>query len=67
MKATVRTLDNKEVGDIELSEDVFGLPVRPDILVSLRAGARSQARQTFAVPWPTWKRRSPCSASSDLS
>jgi len=32
MKATVRTLDNKEVGDIELSEDVFGLPVRPDIL-----------------------------------
>ena len=32
MKATVRDLDNKEVGDIELSEDVFGLPVRPDIL-----------------------------------
>src|SRR5919109_5098788 len=32
MKATVRDLDNKEVGDIELSEEVFGLPVRPDIL-----------------------------------
>src|SRR5438067_11706133 len=32
MKATVRDIDNKEVGDIELSEDVFGLPVRPDIL-----------------------------------
>src|ERR671924_1583382 len=32
MKLTVRNLDNKEVGDIELSEEVFGLPVRPDIL-----------------------------------
>src|SRR5438874_12180128 len=32
MRATVRTLDNQEVGDIELSEEVFGLPVRPDIL-----------------------------------
>ena len=32
MKATVRTLDNREVGDIELAEEVFGLPVRRDIL-----------------------------------
>ncbi|HEY4472708.1 MAG TPA: 50S ribosomal protein L4 [Stellaceae bacterium] len=32
MKLTVRNLDNQEVGDIELSEDVFGLPVRRDIL-----------------------------------
>jgi large subunit ribosomal protein L4 len=32
MRATVRTLDNQEVGDIELAEDVFGLPVRRDIL-----------------------------------
>jgi large subunit ribosomal protein L4 len=32
MRATVRTLDNQEVGDIELSEEVFGLPVRSDIL-----------------------------------
>src|SRR6059058_2810405 len=32
MRATVRTLDNQEVGDIELSEEVLGLPVRPDIL-----------------------------------
>jgi large subunit ribosomal protein L4 len=32
MKATVRTLDNQEVGDIELSDEVFGLPVRRDIL-----------------------------------
>ena len=32
MKLTVLNLDNQEVGDIELSEDVFGLPVRRDIL-----------------------------------
>jgi large subunit ribosomal protein L4 len=32
MRATVRTLDNQEAGDIELSEEVFGLPVRRDIL-----------------------------------
>ena len=32
MKLTVRNLDNQEVGDIELSEEVFGLPVRRDIL-----------------------------------
>jgi large subunit ribosomal protein L4 len=28
----VRNLDNEEVGDIELAEEVFGLPVRRDIL-----------------------------------
>src|ERR1700732_2844210 len=32
MKLTVRNLDNQEVGDIELAEEVFGLPVRRDIL-----------------------------------
>jgi large subunit ribosomal protein L4 len=32
MRATVRTLDNQEIGDIELAEEVFGLPVRGDIL-----------------------------------
>jgi large subunit ribosomal protein L4 len=32
MKLTVRNLDNQEVGDIELSEEIFGLPVRSDIL-----------------------------------
>src|SRR2546430_6885706 len=32
MKLTVRNLDNQEVGDIELAEAVFGLPVRRDIL-----------------------------------
>jgi large subunit ribosomal protein L4 len=32
MKLTVRNLDNQEVGDIELSEEVFGVPIRRDIL-----------------------------------
>jgi large subunit ribosomal protein L4 len=32
MKLTVRNLDNEEVGDIELADQVFGLPIRRDIL-----------------------------------
>jgi large subunit ribosomal protein L4 len=32
MKLKVHSLDNKEVGDIELADEVFGLPVRRDIL-----------------------------------
>ena len=32
MKCKVTTLENKSAGDIDLSEDVFGLPVRADIL-----------------------------------
>ncbi len=32
MKLVVRNLDNQEVGDIELADEVFGLPVRRDIL-----------------------------------
>ena len=32
MKLTVKNLDNQEVGDIELSDAVFGLPIRRDIL-----------------------------------
>jgi large subunit ribosomal protein L4 len=32
MKADVKTLDNKKVGSIELSDAVFGLPARADIL-----------------------------------
>src|SRR5882724_10457957 len=32
MKLTVRNLDNQEVGDIELADDVFDVPVRGDIL-----------------------------------
>jgi large subunit ribosomal protein L4 len=32
MKQTVRNIDNEEVGDIELADEIFGLPVRRDIL-----------------------------------
>jgi large subunit ribosomal protein L4 len=32
MKLTVRNLDNEEVGDIDLADEVFGLPIRRDIL-----------------------------------
>jgi large subunit ribosomal protein L4 len=32
VKLPVRNLDNQEVGDIELADDIFGLPVRRDIL-----------------------------------
>jgi large subunit ribosomal protein L4 len=32
MKLAVRNLDNEEVGDIDLADEVFGLPVRRDIL-----------------------------------
>ena len=32
MKLKVHNLDNKEVGDIDLADEVFGLPVRGDIL-----------------------------------
>ncbi|HTT81017.1 MAG TPA: 50S ribosomal protein L4 [Stellaceae bacterium] len=32
MKLVVRNLDNEEVGDIDLADAVFGLPVRRDIL-----------------------------------
>lgn len=32
MKISVKTLDNKDVGEIELSDSVFGLPVREDLL-----------------------------------
>jgi len=32
MKLKVHSLENKEVGDIDLADEVFGLPVRSDIL-----------------------------------
>jgi large subunit ribosomal protein L4 len=32
MQASVKNLDNQEVGSIDLADDVFGLPVRKDIL-----------------------------------
>src|SRR6185437_7607576 len=44
MKLSVRNLDAEEVGEIELSEAVFGLPIRRDILAR-------------AVNWQLAKRR----------
>ncbi|WP_455372835.1 50S ribosomal protein L4 [Limibacillus halophilus] len=35
MKAAVTTLDNKKAGDITLAEEVFGLPLRKDILARM--------------------------------
>jgi large subunit ribosomal protein L4 len=35
MKLSIKTLDNAEAGDIELAEEVFGLPVRRDILARM--------------------------------
>ena len=32
MKADVMSLDNKKQGEVDLADDVFGLPARPDIL-----------------------------------
>jgi large subunit ribosomal protein L4 len=45
MKLVVRNLDNEEVGEIDLAEAVFGLPVRRDIL-------------SRVVNWQLAKRRS---------
>ena len=32
MKLAVRNLDNEEIGELELADEVFGLPIRRDIL-----------------------------------
>src|SRR3546814_11219817 len=44
MKISVKTLDNTDAGEIELSDSVFGLPVREDLLHRI-------------VHWPLAKRR----------
>src|SRR5215510_2245882 len=44
MKAQVTSLDNKKVGEIDLADEVFGVPVRKDILAR-------------AVNWQLAKRR----------
>ena len=44
MKTTIISLDNQKVGEIDLADDVFGLPVRTDILFR-------------AVNWQLAKRR----------
>jgi large subunit ribosomal protein L4 len=64
MKLAVRSLDNKEVGDIELADEVFGLPMRKDILARVvqwqlakrRAGTHktkgiSDIQGTTKKPW----------------
>lgn len=35
MKATILTLENKQAGELELSDDVFGVEVRKDILARM--------------------------------
>jgi large subunit ribosomal protein L4 len=44
MKLSVRDLDNKEVGDIELDDAVFGVKVRPDILARVVAWQLAKRR-----------------------
>jgi large subunit ribosomal protein L4 len=64
MKLSVKTLDDTAVGDIELAEDVFGVPVRKDILARMvqwqlakrRAGTHktkgiSEVQGTTKKPW----------------
>lgn len=53
MKVAVKSLDNKKVGDIDLSEAVFGLPPRADILHRMvnwqRAKRRSGNHKTKGI------------------
>jgi large subunit ribosomal protein L4 len=64
MQTNVKNLNNQEVGSIELSEEVFGLPVRRDILARMvqwqlakrRAGTHktkgvSEIQGTTKKPW----------------
>jgi large subunit ribosomal protein L4 len=54
MKLAIRNLDNKEVGSIDLAEEVFGLPVRRDILARM-------------VNWQLAKRRAGTHATKGIS
>ena len=64
MKGAVKTLDNKSAGDIELADEIFGVPVRRDILARMvnwqlakrRAGTHktkgiSDIQGTTKKPW----------------
>jgi large subunit ribosomal protein L4 len=44
MKAQIVTLDNKAAGDIELTDSIFGLPLRKDILARCVQWQRDKAR-----------------------
>jgi len=54
MKVAVKSIDNKKVGDLDLSDDVFGLEVRADILHRM-------------VNWQLAKRRSGNHKTKDIS
>jgi large subunit ribosomal protein L4 len=54
VKLAIRNLDNKEVGSIDLAEEVFGLPVRRDILARV-------------VNWQLAKRRAGTHATKGIS
>lgn len=54
MKCTVKTLDNKNVGEIDLADEVFGTPVRADILARV-------------VRWQLAKRRAGTHKAKDRS
>src|SRR5882724_11276957 len=64
MKLNVKNLDNQDVGEIELSDDIFGVAIRPDILARMvnwqlakrRAGTHktkgiSDIQGTTKKPW----------------
>ena len=57
MKVAVTTLDNKKAGEIELADEVFGLPARKDILARMvhwqlakRRRARTRPRRSARSP-----------------
>jgi large subunit ribosomal protein L4 len=53
VRLPVRNLDNEEVGDIELADEVFGLPIRRDILARVvnwqLAGRRAGTHKTKGI------------------
>jgi large subunit ribosomal protein L4 len=64
MKASIKTLDNTDAGSIDLADEIFGLPVRKDILARMvqwqlakrRAGTHkakgiSEIQGTTKKPW----------------
>ena len=64
MKASIKNLDNQDVGSIDLADEIFGLPVRRDILARMvqwqlakrRAGTHktkgiSEIQGTTKKPW----------------
>lgn len=62
MKADVKTLDNKKAGSIELSDAVFGLPTRADILqrvvvwqLAKRRAGNAQVKERGAIRGSTAK------------